>query len=251
MPGIGIRPAEEIALGNVREVIRHETVTQAVALVHRDIKRVGSRIEGDADRIAQTGRECLQMAVCRDFLHRRTRVGILGDIVLATDSNIKRTIRSEDGVARPMTAGSAEAILGDPCALAGFQGAVGVRNAPNRDRVAHIKRAAMERQAVRTLEARRERIGLSVMNDCDLVQRRFADEDVAIGRQRHEARIRQARREYRHREAFRNFGNGVLRPRDHGGRIGDGRRRIGLGQIRRRQQMLGAGMVARVSRRAQ
>src|SRR5207253_2040855 len=55
-PGVGIGPAVEAALLDVREVIGDQVVPEFVALLHGGVEDVGIWIPVDADGVARAGR---------------------------------------------------------------------------------------------------------------------------------------------------------------------------------------------------
>ena len=240
---IGIGPAVESALLQMGEIIGNEAVAITVALVHRHPHGAGARIEGDADRIARAGGEGRERAVGVDRLHAgaRGRFGVF-DISAAADGEIKLARRREGDIARPVIFGAAEILFGDARPGAGFQRAVLVSELPHRMDVADIERAIVEGQAVRPVEAGGEGCDrcrlVGAAQDRDRSGFRFGQKHIAIGRQRHPARIGQARSIDRNREALGRGRRHAFRTGDYLGAIVDGRRDERLGQIGRGNRVM-------------
>src|SRR6185503_7477138 len=100
------RPAEEFAAPDARQVVGHEIVTEAVALVDGDVHVAGARLEVEADGIPQTvGEGRTTRAVEVHAQHRRPRR--LLDVVVALRSDGHEevlSIRAHPHVTRPILA---------------------------------------------------------------------------------------------------------------------------------------------------
>src|SRR6185503_17170927 len=112
------RPAEEFAAPDARQVVGHEIVTEAVALVDGDVHVAGARLEVEADGIPQTvGEGRTTRAVEVHAQHRRPRR--LLDVVVALRSDGHEevlSIRAHPHVARPVLAVAAAGQLRDALA---------------------------------------------------------------------------------------------------------------------------------------
>ena len=239
---IGVGPTVERAVLEACQIIGHQAVAHAVALVDRDVDVVGAGPERDADRVAQARRVGpLVRPVDVEDLDGGARFVLDADVAGRADGDVETALVAvEREIARPVTAAGAErAALGDRQRPAdGARLARRVAVAPDAARVGDVEVVAGDRQPVRPLEAAREghdQLGLAaaigVAQQRDAARARLGEEDVAVGRHGHPARVIEPGGEDVGAEAGRHPERRAGRPVDAPRRVAGALRGIGRRQV--------------------
>ena len=199
---VGVGPAVETALDHPVELAGREVVAEQVAPVVGGVQFRGARTPVEADRVAQAGGVGLHVGAVGAQAEQAgaTLVLFLADVAARSDRNVEPAVGAEAQRARPVVAASGQP--GQDALEPALRAAGAGIEADPTDGVhlRNVQPAGLQIHALRAVEPDEQRlsgVGASVAVRVGAHQRhlagtRPADQQVARGRQAHEAGVGQA-----------------------------------------------------------